>query len=620
MPTRDSATKTEQQLEQLRRRNDELQRQTGELQIRLEEAEDALRAIQSGDIDALIVAGDGGERVFSLAGSDAVYRLIVQTMVEAACTTTTDGTILFCNSQFGRLIGMPLEQIVGRRLQDFVAPDHLAATEALLADAQTRSVKQRLVLRKPSGDWVPVYVAVNVLDQPDARSLCIVVSDLTELENSTEVIQKLRHQREALRASEEALQTAKDDLEKRVAERTADLRRTVDTLQEEIVRREQAEAVLRQRGEQLQKMAAELTLAEQRERRRLAEVLHDNLQQLLAGAKFRLDILMRRAEGQVRHDAGEVRDLLEESIECSRSLTGELSPPILHQGGLGPALAWLSEWMRKKHDLDVGVQTEEDAEPRAEGVKILLFQSARELLFNAVKHAGVDKAHVRLRRADGQIELTVSDEGVGFDPAAAAAWEARTHGGFGLVSIRERLTLLGGVLDIDSAPGRGSRVTMRVPQLLPAAEDQQRPAAVAQARASAARWTGEAGKITRILLADDHAVMREGLAMVIREEANMEIVGEASDGRTVVDLVRELQPDVVLMDISMPEMDGIEATRIIHAEHPDVCVIGLSMFEEGKVAARMKEAGAAAFLTKSGPSDRLLATIRACREPADPGR
>ncbi|NLF31761.1 MAG: PAS domain S-box protein [Planctomycetes bacterium] len=757
MPIEDAALNAGQQLEQLRLENEALQRRCGalqyqndELHVQLEESQDALRAIQSGDVDALIVAGEGGEQVFSLAGSDAVYRLIVETMAEAACTTTVDGTILFCNVQFGQLIGTPAEQIVGRPLRDFVAPDHLAATEALLADTQTQPVRQRLVLRNSSGDWVPVHVAANLLEQPGARSLCIVVSDLTELENSTELIQQLRSQREALRESEralresesrlkatlrstadeiwivdtqgrivslsdsvgenlgvspdrwadvdaaldqlqirrldgtaqpkadavlpralrgevirsegeivrnlatgqprwrevsaapirgaggriigavavvrditdrkraeQALQKAKDELEDRVHERTEDLLRTVDVLQSEVVRREQAEAVLRQRGEQLQTMATQLTLAEQRERRRLAEVLHDNLQQLLAGAKFRLGILTRKAEGQVRHDAGEVLELLDESIECSRTLTGELSPPILHQGGLAPALAWLAEWMRRKHNLDVRLQADENAEPQVEGVKVLLFQSARELLFNTVKHAKVDKAQLCLRRVDGQIELTVSDEGVGFDAAAAVPQDG-TQGGFGLFSVRERLTLLGGGLDIDSAPGRGSRFTMRVPESLPDVEDEQSPAAVAKATASAAaRRAGTAGAVTRIMLVDDHAVMREGLAMMVREEDDMEIVAEASDGRMAVDLVRQLQLDVVLMDVSMPGMDGIEATRVIHAEHPEICVIGLSMFEENDIAARMKEAGASDFLTKSGPSDLLLAAIRSCREPED---
>jgi DNA-binding NarL/FixJ family response regulator len=107
-------------------------------------------------------------------------------------------------------------------------------------------------------------------------------------------------------------------------------------------------------------------------------------------------------------------------------------------------------------------------------------------------------------------------------------------------------------------------------------------------------------------------VMRQGLAGLLRAESDIEIVGEASDGQSAIDLVRELRPDVVLMDISMPGMDGIQATRIIHKELPGVLIIGLSMFQEGEQQAAMRAAGAVAYLTKTGPSEALIEAIRAC--------
>ena len=117
---------------------------------------------------------------------------------------------------------------------------------------------------------------------------------------------------------------------------------------------------------------------------------------------------------------------------------------------------------------------------------------------------------------------------------------------------------------------------------------------------------------TRIVLADDHAVMRHGLAVMLQEDPNIDIIGEASDGETAVDLVRKLKPDVVLMDISMPGMNGIQATRIIHSEFPEISVIGLSMFQEGEQAAAMLDAGAVNYLAKTGPPDGVLAAIRDC--------
>ena len=107
-------------------------------------------------------------------------------------------------------------------------------------------------------------------------------------------------------------------------------------------------------------------------------------------------------------------------------------------------------------------------------------------------------------------------------------------------------------------------------------------------------------------------VMRQGLAGLLRVEPDIEIIGEASNGQSAVNLIRELRPDVVLMDISMPGMDGIEATRIIHKEFPEVRIIGLSMFQEEAQQAAMREAGAVAYMTKSGPSEALIEAIRTC--------
>ena len=192
---------------------EQLQRQNAELQTRLEEAEETLRAIREGEVDAVVVSGTKGEQIFSLAGTDLIYRLIVETMNEAAFTVTFDGTILFCNAQFGGLIKRPMEQIVGHAFDEFVAPDHRRMAQSLLAAGQAgNSLKQRLVLRNSRGDWVPVHVASNVLRQPDGVSICMVASDLTELENSTELIQKLRRQQEALQAANEELGATEQEM------------------------------------------------------------------------------------------------------------------------------------------------------------------------------------------------------------------------------------------------------------------------------------------------------------------------------------------------------------------------------------------------------------------------
>ncbi|RPJ54399.1 MAG: hypothetical protein EHM23_29105 [Acidobacteria bacterium] len=241
------------------------------------------------------------------------------------------------------------------------------------------------------------------------------------------------------RKAEEGLREARDQLEQKVRERTAELT---------------------ERANQLRTLAGELTLAEQRERRHLAKLLHDHLQQLLVGAKFRVALLSKAADPAVKQAAEEIQALLSESIEASRSLTAELSPPILHEGGLEAGLEWLAHWMHEKHGLVVGLSAEEDLTAAAEDVSVLLFESVRELLFNVVKHAKVQSASVRLERLEGQmLRISVRDHGRGFDPDARQF----SREGFGLFSIRERLSLVGGRLEIQSSPGHGSEMTLIAP-------------------------------------------------------------------------------------------------------------------------------------------------------------
>jgi CheY-like chemotaxis protein/anti-sigma regulatory factor (Ser/Thr protein kinase) len=345
----------------------------------------------------------------------------------------------------------------------------------------------------------------------------------------------------------------------------------------------------------------------------MATVLHDHLQQLLVAARFRTAILGRGSDAVVAQAAGEIEELLDEAINTSRSLTAELSPPILHEGGLNLGLEWLARFMGDRHGLIVDLSMETPAPSLLEDVKVLLFESVRELLFNAVKHARVRSVRVSVRQVEGgMVQVTVSDSGSGFDPAALTRM-----GGFGLLTIRERLGLIGGRFEIESSPGRGSRFMLIAPASR--VNGAEAPPPDLERQLASGGQPGPPGPFVpprppaarvRVLLADDHATMREGLARLLGEERDIEVVGQAADGQEAVRLAATLHPDVVLMDVSMPGLNGIEATRAIHDDSPDVRVIGLSMFEEAERAQAMRDAGADLYLTKSGPAADLLAAIR----------
>ena len=394
--------------------------------------------------------------------------------------------------------------------------------------------------------------------------------------------------------AEEALQRIRAELEVRVADRTARLRA----------------------------LAAELTQSEERERRRIAQILHDNLQQLLVGARLRLEAVRGRSVSKpIADDLQQIERLITESGDVARDLSHELSPTVLHEHGLVPGLQWLSRWMNEKHGLDVRVEAHTAAEGLEADVKVLLYQSVRELLFNVVKHSGVKRASVRIDpAASDSIEVVVGDKGRGIDPAPSRASQD-ANAGFGLFGIRERLASVGGRMEIENEPGGGCRFRLIAPLQGPPSD--RTPAAVTQRtqkqRASRRRpmdpqegpraKVGRQGATIRVLLADDHKIVRDGLAVILNTQSGIEVVGLAADGQEAVSLTGKLQPQVVVMDVSMPLLDGIAATRQIAAAWPHVKVIGLTMHADEASRDAMRAAGAVDCLVKTGPTDDLVNAI-----------
>jgi signal transduction histidine kinase len=239
--------------------------------------------------------------------------------------------------------------------------------------------------------------------------------------------------------AEEALRELNATLESKVAQRTAELEH---------------------RARQLQKLTLDLSEAEDRERKRLAEILHDDLQQILAAAKFHLGLMSNRCKNDktLQETTKRVEQLLVEAIGKSRSLSRELRPPGLAQSDLRETFEWLASQVQAKHGLTVHLDVRDRLGLQSEPIKTLLYKAAQEMLFNVVKHAQVREARLRLRRRRGNICLAVSDKGRGFDPQGLGG-----SAGSGLLSIRERVNLLGGRMKVRSTRGKGSTFLIAVP-------------------------------------------------------------------------------------------------------------------------------------------------------------
>ncbi len=231
----------------------------------------------------------------------------------------------------------------------------------------------------------------------------------------------------------------------------------------DVTQRKEAEERILSYQERLRSLASQLSLTEERERRRMATELHDRVGQTLAICKIKLGALRQSASStEFAEPLDEIHELIEEIIRDTRSLTFELSSPILYQLGLEAALEWLTEQIQERDDIPAQFSDDRQPKPLDDDVRVLLFQAVRELLVNVVKHAQARNVKVAIWREDSDVQISVEDDGVGFATFPIGSHWSEIKG-FGLFSIRERLDYLGGQLKIVSEPGHGTKVTLVAP-------------------------------------------------------------------------------------------------------------------------------------------------------------
>lgn len=363
-------------------------------------------------------------------------------------------------------------------------------------------------------------------------------------------------------------------------------------------------------AKRMQMLAHKLVRVEQDERKELAAILHDQIQPLVIGARMQIWELQRKNNPLATQKiADKIENILVEILEALRSLSVEISPSALQENGVVGGLNWLKTYMADKFEFTVNLFVENHIEPVRDATGYLLFESVKELLLNAAKHAGTSEANISIQRTDAHlISIVVSDQGQGFEPEVINhALKDQTT--LGLSSIRERLATINGQMLLETAFGKGTKITLTVP----AGEcfDQRDEVTESRTEPDLKRDRIKvSSNMIGILIVDDHKVLREGLKGLLQLEPDFHVLAETADGDQAIELARDLKPDVVIMDINLGKTHGVQVTRQILDLQPETCIIGLSMHRDPSVIDAMRQAGAVAYLTKDSPSDELIETIR----------
>ena len=479
---------------------------------------------------------------------DRALRTLLETATQGIVSADAAGTIVFANHAIESIFGWTADELIGQPVE------HLLPTVLRDGTGAAAGSVDPMGTRK-DGSRFPIEVTVNYVPTREGGRAFAFVTDITERRRAAVALE----------------------------DRTAELE---------------------YRTTQLSQMAWDLTLAEHHAREQIARTLHDGLQQLLVVVALNLEQQLKRdyeAGSPPSELLAEAKQQLDEAIIVARSLNVELFPPVLQRSGLPAALTWLANWTHDKYKLHVEIRADPRADSTRKDVRTLLFESVRELLFNAVKYAQSDRATLALEvDGDDRLCITVADQGVGFDPGRLDDRSKAGEVGWGLFRIRERLTLLGGSLEIDSAPGRGTRVRLVAPR--DAARDTAAGASELRlaltAAASAPDEARGAPDALRILIVDDHPAVRRALRAMLHQRPQLHVVGDASNGLEAIAHAYSLRPDVILMDVSMPHMDGVEATARIHAQLPGIHILGVSMLARNETADAIEHAGAAGFFVK----------------------
>lgn len=372
-----------------------------ELKSHLAETEATLNAIRHYMVDAFVVDRANGMQVVTLSNADFPYRMMVESMNEGAVTLIPDGTIFYCNPRFAQMVQTDAEKLIGLPFRNLIQVEEQSTFEEFFSQAGP-GARAEFCLQLPDQNCVTVQLSIHQFAGEDPGGISILATDITE--------------------------------------------------------RLQAE-------EKIRALAAQLTVAEQQERQRISQVLHDDLQQSLFAIKTQLSFLTNdnddnKVSPAARNDLKQIQRWLSDVIGTTRSLSIDLNPVVLQGEGLYEALAWLCSQMKDQHGLQVQLDAKDNLNGLDHQIRLLLFQTVRELLFNIVKHAGTSQAKITLEKVVEKAHIIISDSGKGFDVDVVMNDAKSAHG---LLVVQDRLSLLGCSMEMASEPGNGTQVVIEAP-------------------------------------------------------------------------------------------------------------------------------------------------------------
>jgi PAS domain S-box-containing protein len=531
------------------------------LRERIAELEQTLGAIRRGDVDALVINVPGGERVFLLQGAEHPYRVLVETINEGAAMLDGKGAVLYANSRFAEFVGLPLEKFIGTRLQDHVSDTEWPKLQALLASGARGSAKGQIELELSGARKTLIRLSLSPVKDSDLQAICAVATDLTELSDAND----------ALKTNEEALR----QLSSRLLE-----------LQDE-------------------------------ERRRISRDLHDVTGQKLAVQCIALSRMTRllspTANEETRESIAQCLDLTNQISEEIRTLSYLLHPPLLDELGLPSAVKWFAEGFQKRTGIRVDVDIDRDLPRLRPDVEVALFRVVQESLANVHRYSESPTAYVRVRRDRDEFKLEVGDFGKGMQLEKTKSPRAEIAPlGVGIQGMRQRIRQFSGRLEILSTLGKGTVVLAFLPireLCLQVQSDEKKPSQ--EDEASRKSGGEETGSRRRILIADDHELLRRGVRSMLENETDLQVCGEATDGTDAVEKTLALNPDLVILDINMPALNGLAVVRQILRARPETKILVFTVHESEQTVQESFLAGAHGFLSKGKAGRDLIDAVKA---------